>query len=222
VTVAGVTGAGVTPVAPKPRLRGVSHQVAALVFPCMVGALLVLADGRDARIATAVYGLAVSTMYTVSACYHRGDWSEAAKRRLRRLDHSTILLGIAGTYTPMFAVGVGGRTGRIVLVVVWGLAAVGVLVRNLWITAPRFVTSGVYLVVGWVALGVLPTLLDRLPGGVVGLVIAGGALYSAGAIVYARRRPDPMPTTFGYHEVFHAFVLAAGLAFYAAIAIVVT
>ena len=202
----------------KPRFRGRSHQFAALAFPPLGAVLVVLADSRGGRIAAVVYILGVTAMNSVSACYHRLAWSEAGKRRMRRLDHSTILLAIAGTYTPMAAIGVGGVTGKRVVVAVWVLAGAGIAVRNLWITAPRWMTSGVYLVVGWVALAALPSFWRHLGGFTFGLVVGGGALYSVGAIVYARKSPDPWPATFGYHEVFHALVVGAGLLFYAAAA----
>src|SRR5581483_2948827 len=178
---------------------------------------IVLARTTGARAAGAVYVAGVTGMYATSAVYHRGNWSAPAKRRLRRLDHSMILVGIASTYTPVAGVGIGGTAGRVVVAVVWSLAAVGVLIRNLWLDAPSWLVAVVYIGVGWVAAAVMPLLWTHL--GVVNffLVVGGGCVYSLGAVVFSRHRPDPVPAVFGYHEVFHALVLVAGLLFYAAV-----
>ena len=184
--------------------------------------LAVMADGAGAKVATVGYTLGLTTMYSVSAIYHRGHWSPETSTRLRRLDHTTILLAIAATYTPVVTIGVGGRVGWAVFIAVWTFALAGAVIRNVWLSAPRWATIAVYLVVGWVAVAAFPVLLNRLGGTTFGLIMLGGALYSAGAVVYSRKRPDPAPATFGYHEVFHALVVLAGLAFYAAVARVVT
>lgn len=205
----------------RPRLRGVSHQLAAFVFPALGLVLVTLARGAAAKVATSVYTAGVTAMYVVSACYHRGQWSAAARQRMRRLDHSTILVGIAATYTPIAAIGLGGTTGRLLLVAVWGLAVAGVVIRNLWLTAPSWMVAAVYVAVGWAAVAVLPALLHHLGGLTFSLLGAGGVVYTLGAVVYGRRRPDPAPGVFGYHEVFHALVLGAGLIFYLAVARVV-
>jgi hemolysin III len=209
------------PSPPKPTWRGRSHQVAAFVFPVLCVPLVIAASGAAARVSVGVYAVGVTAMYGVSAAYHRGRWTDAARRRMRRLDHSTILVGIAATYTPLVVIGLGGTTAKVVLGVVWGGAAAGVAVRMLWLDAPRPVTIAAYLCVGWVAVAILPRLLDDLGGTIFSLMIAGGAVYSVAAVIYSRRRPDPWPLTFGYHEVFHALVLAAGACFYAAVALVV-
>jgi hemolysin III len=209
------------PAPSKPTWRGRSHQIAAFVFPVLCVPLVLAASGAADRASVAVYALGVTAMYGVSAAYHRGRWTDAARRRMRRLDHSTILVGIAATYTPLVVIGLGGTIAKVVLAVVWGGAAAGVAVRMLWLDAPRPVTIAAYLSVGWVAVAILPRLLHDLGGTVFSLMIAGGAVYSAAAVVYSRRRPDPWPVTFGYHEVFHALVLAAGACFYAAVALVV-
>ena len=165
-----------------------------------------------------IYTAGVTAMYATSACYHRGRWSVSAQLRMRRLDHSMILIGIAATYTPIAAIGLDGSTARALLVAVWGLAAGGIVIRNVWLGAPRWVVSGVYIGVGWVALAVIPAIWSQLGGVTSALLLAGGLVYSLGALVYGRRRPDPVPAVFGYHEVFHALVLLAGLIFYAAVA----
>ncbi|HTT89761.1 MAG TPA: hemolysin III family protein [Acidimicrobiales bacterium] len=198
----------------KPRLRGVSHEVAAFVFPLMGVAAVLAARSSAEKVAVGIYTVGVTCMYATSACYHRVHWAPAPRSRMRRLDHSMILVAIASTYTPVAVMGLPATTARALLGVVWGLVIAGVLVRNLWATAPRWVMSVFYIGVGWTAVSVLPSLLAGL--GVVNfaLMLAGGAAYSLGALVLGLRRPDPAPAVFGYHEVFHALVVVAGLLFY--------
>jgi hemolysin III len=214
----GTVGAGNLASLPaKPLLRGVTHEVAAFVFPVMGVVALFVARSAGARLAVGAYTVGVTGMYATSACYHRGHWTEVAKRRMRRLDHSMILVGIASTYTPVAAVALPPMTAVALLSTVWGLAVMGVVVRNLWLTAPRWVTAGVYIAVGWAAVAVLPTMWAHLGVALFVLLLCGGLVYSMGAVVYSRRRPDPLPAVFGYHEVFHALVLVAGLVFYAVV-----
>jgi hemolysin III len=202
----------------KPRLRGVSHEVAAFVFPALGLLLVLIAPTASSRVPLAIYTAGVTAMYATSACYHRGRWSAAGKQRMRRLDHSMILMGIAATYTPIAAIGLDGSTARALLAAVWSLAGGGIVIRNLWLGAPRWLVSGVYIAVGWTALAVLPALWSQLGAVTCALLLLGGLVYSLGALVYSRRRPDPVPAVFGYHEVFHALVLLAGLIFYSAVA----
>jgi hemolysin III len=182
---------------------------------------VLLARSAGDRAAVVVYTVGVTAMYATSASYHRGHWPPAAKRRMRRLDHSMILVAIASTYTPVVAIGLPARTAWELLSAVWGLAVVGAVVRNVWLEAPPWVTAAVYIGAGWAALAVLPSLWDRLGPTIFALLIAGGLVYSSGAVVYATHRPDPFPAVFGYHEVFHALVIGAGLVFYAAVLAVV-
>ena len=205
----------------KPRGRGVSHEVAAFVFPVLGLALVVVAPTAAARWSAVVYTVGVTAMYATSACYHRGHWSPPARRRLRRLDHSMILVGIAATYTPLAVVGLDSRSARVLLAIVWTLAIIGVVVQMLWLDAPRWLVAGIYVVVGWTALLFVPVLWNQLGVVTFALIVGGGVLYSVGARVYSTRRPDPLPAVFGFHEVFHALVIAAGLVFYVAIARVI-
>lgn len=205
----------------RPRLRGVSHQVAAFAFPPLGLVAMAAAGTARARLAVAVYTVGVTAMYATSAVYHRGRWTPATRRRLRRVDHSMILVGTAATYTPIVAIGLRPSTARPLLAVVWVLALAGVLIRNMWLGAPRWLVAAVYMAVGWVAVGVLPALWAQLGVVTFALVLAGGTVYSLGALVYSRRRPDPVPGVFGFHEVFHALVLVAGLIFYVVIVRVV-
>lgn len=201
----------------KPKLRGVSHEIAAFIFPLIAIWPVLLAHSGSRRLAGAVYLVGMTGMYATSALYHRGAWSPPVKRRLRRFDHSMILIGIAATYTPVVGVGLGGSAGRIVLGLVWVLAGVGVVVRNAWLDAPPWVVAVVYLGVGWLAAGILPLLYTHLGLASFLLVLGGGCVYSLGAVVFSLHRPDPSPSIFGYHEVFHALVIVAGLLFYVAV-----
>jgi hemolysin III len=210
----------------KPRLRGVSHQYAFFVsLACGVGLILAASGGR-ARVAAAIYAGAVSALLGTSALYHRVTWRPHARRWMRRLDHSMIFVLIAGTYTPVALLALPRPLGGIVLIVVWAGAAAGVVFKLLWIDSGRspigrWLFAGVYLALGWVSLAVFA----ELPGaigwlGVAGLG-AGGLLYTAGALIYAAKRPNPVPGVFGYHEVFHALVIAAAALHYAVIAFAV-
>jgi hemolysin III len=183
--------------------------------------LIVVAPTTAARVAVLVYTVGVTAMYATSAVYHRGTWTPPVRQRLRRLDHSMILVGIAATYTPIAVVGLDGRSARILLGIVWPLALIGIGVQMLWLHAPRGLVAGLYVIIGWTALAFIPVLWSQLGVLAFALIACGGIVYSVGAVVYARRRPNPVPGVFGFHEVFHALVVAAGLIFYAAIALIV-
>ncbi|WP_242346410.1 PAQR family membrane homeostasis protein TrhA [Anaeromyxobacter terrae] len=198
-------------VAEKPLLRGVSHEIAAVIGLAAWLALAILAPSARARGAANVYGASLFALFAVSALYHRPTWPPRARRWMRRLDHSAIFLLIAGTYTP-FCLVLGGARGDALLAIAWGGAALGILQSVLWVRAPKPLIAAVYVLLGWVILPVMPALLARLGPGAVALLGAGGIAYSLGAVVYAARRPDPFPRVFGYHEIFHALVVvAAGL-----------
>jgi hemolysin III len=202
----------------KPRLRGVSHEIAAFVFPVFGIALIVAAPTTADRWACAVYTVGVTAMYSTSACYHRGRWSEPARLRMRRLDHAMIMVAIAATYTPFAVAALDTRGAAILLAVIWSLAFAGAAVQVLWIHAPRWLGGVLYVAIGWTALAYVPWLWRELGVVTCLLLLMGGIVYSLGAVVYATRKPDPAPATFGYHEIFHALVIAAGAIFYIAIA----
>jgi hemolysin III len=201
----------------KPRLRGVSHLVAFGVA-LVAGPLLVAqATTSLGRTTTVIYAVSLAALFGCSALLHRVDWSERARPWFRRLDHSMIFVFIAGTYTPVAALSLAPATARLILVAVWAGAVTGVLVTVFWIDAPRWVSTACYVAVGWIAVLALPALWSALGAGQFALLAAGGVLYTLGSVVYATRRPDPAPQVFGYHEVFHALVIAAVACHYALI-----
>jgi len=206
---------------PKPKLRGALHQIAFFTFVPLLVWLVGSGGSGGQRIALGLYSLCLLAMLGVSALYHRGRWSAPARQRLKRLDHSTILLAIAGTYTPVVGIGLPpGRARTLILAVVWSGAVAGIAIRMLWLHAPRSLVAAVYVIVGWTAVPALATLARELRTVAFGLVLGGGLLYSVGAVTYTTKRPDPNPAVFGYHEVFHSFVVLAALAHFAAIAVV--
>jgi len=201
----------------KPRLRGVLHLYAFGVA-VVLGALLVLtADGLRGRVSAGVFALAVAAMFGASALYHVPNWRPRPRRWLRRLDHAMIYALIAGTYTPFGLLVLTGAWQVVVLAIVWSGAAAAMLLKLVWVDSPKWLAAAIGIALGWVGVVAFPQ-LARI--GVVGmvLIVAGGVLYTAGSIVYARRRPDPAPAVFGYHELFHALVIAAAACQYAAIA----
>jgi hemolysin III len=203
----------------KPRLRGVSHQWAFFVSLGAGAALILLADGSTATAAAAIYAFSLSALLGVSALYHRINWRPAARRWMRRLDHTMIFVLIAGTYTPFALLVLHGTIAHIVLIAVWVMAGAGTVLNLIWWNAPKPVAAAVYISTGWIALLAIPQLWSGLGPVGLGLIILGGILYTAGAVVYARRRPDPRPAVFGYHEIFHLLVIAAAACDFAAIAI---
>jgi hemolysin III len=191
--------------------------VAAFVA-AVAGAILVFrASGARARAGALVYGISLVSLFAVSAIYHRPDWSEKVRAVWRRLDHSAIFLLIAGTYTP-FSFLLGSRIGWIFLGIVWAGALLGIAMSVAWVRAPKALVAAVCVLLGWAALPLLPALKASLGTGAVVLLAAGGVVYSLGAAVYALRRPDPFPRVFGYHEIFHALVIAGAGCHFAVVA----
>jgi hemolysin III len=219
------TTAGTAPplihVPPKPRLRGALHLVAFPVSLLAGGVLLALADDPAERWACLVYTAAAAVLFGCSALYHRGTWDARTHARLRRLDHSNIFLMIAGTYTPLCVALLEGTTRVVVLVVVWVGALAGIVFRVAWLDAPAWLYTPFYVALGWVAIAVLPSLAKAGGAAVTALVVGGGVAYSAGGTVYALRRPDPAPATFGYHELFHTGTIVGYVCHYVAIALAV-
>jgi hemolysin III len=207
-------------VSPKPRLRGRFHQVAFfLSIPAGV-VLATLAPSAVARAAALVYSVSLTAVFGASAAYHRVPWSEKALRRMKRVDHSMIYVLIAGSYTPVLLLAMHGVWSITLLSLVWAGAAVGITLKLARIDGFSVLTAILYIALGWLAIVALPQLVHRLSPAALVLMVIGGLLYTVGAIVLARRRPDPSPTVFGYHEVWHAFMVAAAACHYAMIAIV--
>jgi hemolysin III len=203
----------------KPKLRGVSHEWAFFVSLFLGAGLIVAADTPEATLAVAIYAVSLSALLGTSALYHRVEWKRPNVRRwMRRLDHSMIFFLIAGTYTPFALLALNGPLADAILVVVWVGAIAGALVEMVWIEHPKWVAALVYMSVGWVAIIAFPELWTEMGAGGTLLVAVGGLLYTVGAVVYATQRPNPNPRVFGYHEVFHLFVIAAAAAHFAAIA----
>jgi len=202
----------------KPRLRGVSHKYAAWTAVVAGLGLVVAAPTQRSRLAMAVYAVALVSLFATSALYHRITWPPAGRRRMRRLDHAMIFVLIAGTYTPFAALVLTASSAVAVLSVVWGAALAGVGLQFAWSAAPKWVMALLCVAVGWVALATLPELWHAVGPVPIALLMGGGALYTLGAITYALRRPDPAPTVFGYHEVFHALVIGAALLHFVAVA----
>ena len=205
-------GAG-PPAPPSPAeaspAGGLSHEIGAIAM-LVIGPLLGLeARGVVAELCTSVYAFCITAMLGVSALFHRVNWSATARVRMRRLDHCGIFLAIAGSYTAVAGLALPGADAPIVVGIVWLAAVAGFVFRLSWLDAPKWAVALPYVLVGWVAVAVLPEMLHALGGVGFSLVVAGGLLYTVGAVVYARKRPDPWPKVFGYHEIFHACVLAA-------------
>jgi hemolysin III len=202
----------------RPRLRGVFHLWAFVVFSALGVVLVATAPGGRERLAGAVFGVALALTFGVSALYHRVTWRPSARRMMRRLDHAAIYLLIAGTYTPYGLLVLSGAWQFSVLGIVWIGAALAIAQRLVWIDAPTWVAALAGISLGWVGVVVFPQILAGTGSAGTALVVAGGILYTLGAVVYVIQRPDPVPAVFGYHEVFHLMTIAAAGCHFAAIA----
>lgn len=208
----------------KPRLRGWLHTYAALVSLASGATLVSVAAvlrGPTAGLATALYSVTVTMLFGTSALYHRYSWQPRAHQIMKRLDHSMIFVFIAGTYTPIAVLALTRRAAITVLIVVWAGALAGVALQTLRPDAPRCLSVPCYIGLGWVAVFVLPELLQRGGTAEFVLIAAGGLVYTLGGVVYGLRRPNPVPAVFGFHEVFHLCTLVAAALHYIAIWLVV-
>jgi hemolysin III len=201
---------------PKPRLRGRLHEIAFFVAIPAGVVLIVLAPGPVARAGAIVYWLALLSQFGVSAWYHLGKWSERAHERMRRLDHSTIFLLIAGTYTPFCLLALQGTASLALLAVVWIGAAAGILTK-LYRTDLNVLSGFLYIGLGWAAIFAMPWLVRALTTAELVLLVSGGLLYTFGALVLATKWPNPFPRTFGFHEIWHSATIAAAACLFAAI-----
>lgn len=202
----------------RPRLRGVSHRIAACIA-LVCGVVLVLASpDQRARTATTIYVALLAGMFAVSATLHCADWKPRAFSWLRRADHAMIAAFIAGTYTPLCLLGVRGPSGTRLLALSWTASGLAILRALLWPHAPRLISSALYVAVGWVVIAYLPEVKAALDPFAFALILAGGAWFTIGAFVYLFRRPDPWPRVFGYHEVFHALIIVGCTCHFVAVA----
>jgi hemolysin III len=201
----------------RPLLRGTLHQ-AGFVVACAVGTVFLSAlDGRR-LVAAAAFAASAAAMLGASALYHRVTWSARVRPWMRRIDHAGIYLLIAGTYTAVGLLALHGSLQHVVLGLVWGGAGAAILAKFCWVASPKWLSAAVGVVLGWVGIAALPQLLRTAGPAAVALLAAGGVAYTVGAVVYARRKPDPLPAVFGYHEMFHALTLVALACQYVAIA----
>ena len=202
-------------------MRGRLHEIAFFVSVPLGIALIVLSNTGKARFAAVVFATGLAGVFGASAAYHRVAWSVPARRRMKRLDHSMIFVLIAGTYTPLCLLALSGVWSVVMLATVWAGAITGIVLKQVNIDGLRRVSGFLYITLGWVSIVTLPQLFHSLSAAAFGLVVAGGLLYTLGAIVFAVKRPDPNPAVFGYHEIWHAFTAGAGLCHYSAVLLLV-
>jgi len=207
--------------APRPLLRGVFHAVAAVAAVGGIVLLVLLADSPGAYVGGTVFATSLALLYTTSAAYHRITWKPRLRSLMKRLDHAMIFVLIAGTYTPFCLVVADTAWGISLLSVVWGLAGAGVVMKLAWPNAPRWLSVLLYLAVGWIALVATTELLAWFTLVPLALLLLGGVMYTLGGLVYAAARPNPFPRVFGYHEVFHALVIAGSALHFALVALYV-
>jgi len=209
------------PLRARPLLRGVSHEVAFFVSLGVGALILVTAPTATARFAAGLFSGCVAAMFGVSAVYHRVTWRPRPRRLMARADHAAIYLLIGGTYTAFVVLALSGVWRIAVLAIVWTGVAAAITLKVAWVGAPKVLAAAIALALGWVGVVALPELVARVDVGALTLLLAGGAPYSIGAVIYALRRPDPVPAVFGYHEVFHALVVAAVACHYVALGVFV-
>ncbi|MFT3715798.1 MAG: hemolysin III family protein [Gordonia sp. (in: high G+C Gram-positive bacteria)] len=209
----------------KPRLRGVIHKYSAFIAAAL-GIVLIVGTARNkdalSVAAVCIYVVAITALFTSSSLYHRIHWTTVRQRvRMKRLDHSMIFIFIAGTYTPFCVMGLPSPTRWWILGIVWTGALAGVVLKLLWPGSPRWLGTTLYILLGWVIIWVAPTLVRNTGVAVLVLLALGGVLYSVGGVIYAMKKPNPWPGTFGHHEVFHACTAVAALLHYIAVWILV-
>jgi hemolysin III len=207
----GEQGASADNLGQRPLLRGWLHVGAFVAW--LIGGPFLIAAGPDAasKAALTVYVVAMAFMFGTSALFHRVRWAAAGWRRMRRADHAAIFIGIAGTSTAVAGLALSGWSQALMLSLVWTGAAVGIVLRQVWLDAPQWAVAVPYVAVGWCSLIVSPQLVRSLGWVGFALMLVAGAAYTAGALVYALKRPNPWPGAFGFHEVFHACtVIGAG------------
>ncbi len=216
-----MVGSVIPPSVGKPRLRGVLHQYAFFFAALLCTGLVLVAEGARARVGASVYAAGVCGLFGVSALYHRRAWSPAAARWMRRADHSMIFCFIAASYTPFALLVLDGTLALVLLVVVWSGALAGIVMKLVWLDAPDWFGTLVYVLLAWTTAAAGPALYGALGPLRTALLMLGGVLYTVGGVIYARQRPDPVPAVFGYHEIFHVLVVVAAATHFAVVADVV-
>jgi hemolysin III len=196
---------------PKPLLRGWSHALAALASVVFTAAMLARASDTPRMAGAAVFGVSMILLYSVSAVYHRYHWDGRSYQLLTAVDHANIFVMIAGTFTPFGLAVLSGRYGATMLVLIWALAAVGMCCSGFALHLPRWAMVAQYIGLGWTAGSAMPQIGAALPPEALALLITGGVVYSVGGVIYALRRPDPIPHIFGFHEIFHLMVVAGNV-----------
>ncbi len=202
-------------------MRGRLHEIAFFVSLPAGIALVALANTGKARLAAVIFTVGLAGVFGASAAYHRVAWSDVARKRMKRLDHSMIFVLIAGTYTPLCLLALSGAWSVVMLATVWAGAITGIVLKQVNIDGLKRVSGFLYISLGWVSIVSMPQLFHTMSGTSFALVVAGGLLYTLGAIVFAVKRPDPNPAVFGYHEIWHAFTAGASLCHYSAVLLLV-
>lgn len=195
----------------KPWLRGHFHQAAFFLAIGACAMLIAISRDMTAVISAVVYSISQIALFGISAIYHRCNWGSHARAWMRRLDHSAIFISIAGTGTPISLLAVGGEAGQRLLVIFWSVAGLGILQSLFWVKAPKWLAALIYVGFGWLAIPYLAEISASIGNQGVFLLITGGFIYSIGALIYALKRPNPWPKTFGYHEIFHILVVIAAI-----------
>jgi hemolysin III len=203
----------------KPRLRGWLHAATAPLTLAAGIVLIVLSPNAATRTASAIFAASALVLFTVSAVYHRGTWSPRVWGFLRRFDHANIFLLIAGSYTPFTLLLLEGRDRTVLLTVVWVGAGLGILFRIFWAGAPRWLYTPIYIGLGWAAVFYFAEFVENAGTAVLTLMVVGGGLYTLGGVVYGLKRPNPSPTWFGFHEVFHTLTILAFVTHYVGVSI---
>lgn len=202
-------------------MRGRLHQISFFVSVPAGIALIALANTGKARVAAVIFAVGLAGVFGASAAYHRVAWSDVARKRMKRLDHSMIFVLIAGTYTPLCLLALSGAWSVVLLATVWAGAITGIVLKQVNIDGLKRVSGFLYISLGWVSIVSMPQLFHTMSGAAFALVVVGGLLYTLGAIVFAAKRPDPYPAVFGYHEIWHAFTAGASLCHYSAVLLLV-
>ncbi|MEI2728616.1 MAG: hemolysin III family protein [Candidatus Nanopelagicales bacterium] len=204
----------------KPRMRGWLHA-GAVPAAVIAGLVLILLAPAELRWAAIIYVVSTVALFGISATYHRGTWGPRTHGVLKRMDHATIFIFIAGTYTPIALTVVGGTAGTVLLWIVWLAALAGVIFRVFWVGAPRWLIVPVYISMGWAAVFFIPEILSNGGMAIFLLIAVGGLCYSVGAVIYGLKRPDPSPNWFGFHEIFHSFTLGGYVSHYVGICLAI-